>query len=337
MRLYSLVLYALAWSIVSLINVSTAWAQYQRHIEAVFPRAGQRGTTVELEIHGLFLEDPQEILFYRPGIRAVSIERALPDLSQLDEQGKLNPIEKRVGGRAFGAKVQQRVRAKVVIDSDCPIGLHPLRIRTAKDITTLSTFWVTPFPTQVEAEPFGDSASNYGTDKAESITQPNVTVLGYILPGPKMDHDFYRVKRKKGERISVEVNSVRLSNIWWARGELDLLVKILDASGKELAMTDDTPMFVQDPLVSIVAPHDGDYYIEIAQSLYSDTSNSFYTHYLAHIGTFATPQAIYPAGGPPGKPLDVTLIGDPLGNQQQTITLPNQTGEFEHEFVQLIR
>jgi len=327
MRLRSIIAFVLAATFV----VSTAEAQYQRHIEAVFPRAGQRGTTVDLEIHGLFLEDPQEVLFYRPGIRAVSLE-TLPDLSQLDENKKLNPIEKRIGGRAFGAVVRQRIRAKVVIDADCPIGLHPLRIRTGKDITTLSTFWVTPFPTQPEAEPFGDWAVNNAIAKAEPISGPNVTVLGYILPGPKMDHDFYRVTRKKGERISVEVNSVRLSNVWWARGELDLLVKILDASGKEIAMSDDTAIFVQDPLVSIVAPHDGDYFIEIAQSLYSDTNNSFYTHYLAHIGMFETQQSVYPAGGPAGRPLDVDLIGDPKGPRSEKISLPYDTGDFEHDF-----
>lgn len=332
MRFRSHTLFALVWSIASWFDAPTARAQYQRHIEAVFPRAAQRGTTVELEIQGLFLEDPQEILFYRPGLRCVSIERTWPDLSQFDEKRKLNPIEMRIGSRAFGATVKQRVKARVVIDADCPIGLHPLRIRTAKDLTTLSTFWVTPFPTQPEAEPFSEWAANYGMDKAEPITKPNVTVLGYILPGPKMDHDFYRVTRKKGERISVEINSMRLSNIWWARGELDLLVKILDMSGKELAMSDDTALLVQDPLVSIVAPHDGDYYIEVAQSLYSDTSNSFYTHYLAHIGTFEAPRAIYPAGGPPGTQLEVTLIGDPLGNRKQSIKLPSELGEYEHDF-----
>jgi hypothetical protein len=328
MRVGSLI----ALLIASTIAASTAQAQaYQRHIEAVFPRAGQRGTTVDLEIQGLFLEDPQEVLFYRPGIRIVSIE-TLPDLQQFDENKKLNPIEKRIGGRAFGGVVKQRIRARVVIDADCPIGLHPLRVRTGKDITTLSTFWVTPFPVQAEAEPFSEFAANNAIERAESIKTRNATVLGYILPGPKMDHDFYRVSRKQGERISVEVNSVRLSNIWSARGELDLLVRILDASGKELALSDDTAMLVQDPLVSIIAPHDGDYYIEIAQSLYSATSNSFYTQYLAHIGNFETPQAVYPAGGPAGKPLEVTLIGDPKGTRTQEIALPNETGDFDYDF-----
>ena len=310
---------------------ATAHAQYQRHIEAVLPRVGQRGTSVEVVIQGMFLEDPQQVLFYRPGIEAVALE-TLPDLTQLNPMGKLNPIDQRIGGRAFGGQVKQQMRAKFVIAPDCPIGLHPLRVRTGKDITTLSTFWVTPYPVQYEAEPYESFNVNHTIATAELISAPNVTVAGYICPGNTMDHDVYRVTRKKGERISVEVNSVRQSNIWWARGELDLLVKILDATGKELALSDDSAMLVQDPLVSIIAPHDGDYFIEIAQSLFSTTSNSFYMQYLANIGKFETPQAIYPAGGPAGKPLDVTLLGDPAGDRPSKVTLPADVGDFEHDF-----
>lgn len=309
---------------------STAQAQYQRHIENVLPRGGQRGTTVEVVIQGLFLEDPQEVVFYRPGIKAVDLE-PLPDLTQFNAEKKLNPIEKRNGSRAFGAVVKQQVKAKFIIAPDCPIGLHPLRMRTGKDITTLSTFWVTPFRVQPEAEPYDDDNFNGTLAVAESLPAGNTTVTGYIRPGESMDHDIYKVTRKKGERISVEVNSVRLSAIWWARGELDLLVKIIDAGGNELVLSDDTAMLVQDPLVSILAPKDGDYYIDIAQSLFSNTSNTFYQHYLAHIGTFETPQAVYPAGGPADEPLAVTLIGDPQGDRPHKIALPSEPGDFEFD------
>lgn len=310
---------------------SSAEAQYQRHIEAVLPRVGQQGTTVEVVIQGLHLEDPQQVLFYRPGIRAVELER-LPDLQQFDADGKLNPIDKRPGGRAFGAKVEQQVRAKFLIEPDCPIGLHPLKLRTGDHLTTLSTFWVTPYPVQNEAEPFQSEQTNNTIENGEAINAENTTVFGYIQPGPTMDHDVYRVSRKKGERISVEVNSVRVSSIWWARAELDLLVRILDADGNELVLADDSSLHVQDPLVSLVAPHDGDYFIEIRQSLFSNANNSFYLHYLAHIGTFERPQAVYPAGGPAGEPVEVTLLGDPLGNRRHTVQLPAEAGDFPWDF-----
>ena len=51
------------------------------HIEFVTPRAGQRGTTVEVTIEGAFIKQPQEILFYRPGIRCVEL-KSLPSLPE---------------------------------------------------------------------------------------------------------------------------------------------------------------------------------------------------------------------------------------------------------------
>ena len=310
---------------------AAAQAQYQRHLEAVLPRVGQQGMTVEVVLQGLHLEDPQQVLFHRPGIQAVAVE-TLPDLTQFDASGKLNTIDKRIGGRSFGATVKQQVKAKFIIAPDCPIGLHPLRLRTGRHLSTLATFWVTPYPVQAEAELPEAAPTNNDCEHAEPIAAENATVFGYINPGPTMDRDVYRVTRKQGERISVEVNSVRVSMIWWARGELDLMVRIFDAAGRELALSDDTAQHVQDPLVSIVAPADGDYFVVIEQSLFSNSANSFYQHYLAHIGTFECPQAAYPAGGPAGQPLSVSLLADPKGDRPHTVALPAEAGDVAHDF-----
>jgi hypothetical protein len=51
------------------------------HIEAVNPRAGQRGTTADVTLEGAYIKEPREVLFFRPGIRCVSVE-ALPSLEQ---------------------------------------------------------------------------------------------------------------------------------------------------------------------------------------------------------------------------------------------------------------
>lgn len=310
---------------------STATAQTQRHLEAVLPHIGQRGTTVDVAMQGMYLADPQQVLFYRPGILAIDV-RSLPELTQFDPMGKLNTIDKRIGGRAFGGVVKEQAGAKFVIAPDCPIGLHPLRLRTAKDLSTLSFFWVTPYPVVKEAEAYESNPSNTTIATAEVLPPGNVSVYGYISTGPIMDRDTYRITRKKGERISVEVNSVRMSWIFWARGELDLVARILDGAGNELALADDSPMHVQDPMISILAPADGDYFIEIGQSLFNDTYNSFYQHYVASISDKEMPLAIYPAGGPVGTELDVTLIGDSQGDRTAKVSLPAVSGDYPHDF-----
>ncbi len=42
-------------------------------IDSVRPRIGQRGTTLEVTISGSYLGGAQEVAFYRPGIRVISI------------------------------------------------------------------------------------------------------------------------------------------------------------------------------------------------------------------------------------------------------------------------
>ena len=44
-----------------------------KNIEAVRPRIGQRGTTVEVRIQGVSLKNPREVVFFKPGITASNI------------------------------------------------------------------------------------------------------------------------------------------------------------------------------------------------------------------------------------------------------------------------
>src|SRR5580692_9889196 len=156
----------------------------QNMVDYLAPRGGSRGTTVEVDLRGRELKDPREVLFYQPGIRA--------------------------SGFVPGAKPAEEVKVKFQIASDCPPGEHALRLRTATALTEVVTFWVTPFPQVMESEKkLGDNDS---IEKAQPVPL-NSTVEGQILPGDQMDRDYYRVDVQKGQRISVEVESVRLGTL----------------------------------------------------------------------------------------------------------------------------
>lgn len=313
---------------------ATAQAHYQRHIEAVLPRVGQQGTEVEVTIQGKYLDDPQDLIFFRQGIRVVNLQQ-LPDLQQFDDRGVINPITKRPGGRPFYGQVVEQVRVRLAIDKNCPIGLHPFKMRTGKHLTTLSFFWVTPFQVQHEAEmttPHPNPFFNNSAAEAEPINRRNTTIFGYIEPAQQADIDVFRIRRKKGERISVEVNAVRLSTLWWSREELDLMVRILDENGRELAMSDDSPMHVQDPVLAIAAPADGEYFIEIQQALHKNGNNTYSQHYIAHIGDYERPRTVFPLGGSPNEELEVRLLGDPLGERKAIAQLSGQAGDFAWDF-----
>src|SRR5437773_9734221 len=95
-------------------------------IDYLLPRGGGLGATVTVEFHGAFLDNPREILFYQPGIKA----------------GEFVPFAK--PGDGFKVKFQ--------IASDCPVGEHVLRVRTATSLSDAVTFWVSPFQTVYEFE-----------------------------------------------------------------------------------------------------------------------------------------------------------------------------------------
>ena len=307
---------------------AVAQAIQQRNIEVLTPRSGQRGTTVEVLIEGLDIADPREIVFYRPGIKAIEFEQ-LPDLER--------PISLHHRGR-----VEQQVKCKFVISADCPLGEHPLRLRTATTLTTLATFWVGRFPIVPELECGGNEVRYDGgllevipsktavqtpndtLDTAQEIPL-NVTIAGEIKVTSELDRDYYKVRAKKGQRLSVEVDAVRLCDKAYAENEYDLQVRILDGTGRELGFNDDSDLHVQDPILSVLAPANGDYFIEIRQQLFKGGRWIFYR---AHIGDFARPLITYPLGGQAGQTIDLQLLGDPAGDSKKAVALPKSLGNF---------
>ena len=124
---------------------------------------------------------------------------------------------------------------------------------------------------------------------------------------------------KRGQRISAEIAAARLGV---ERGIPDLHLAIFDADGKKLATVDDSALFVQDPILSILAPKDGAYFVEVRHCMYNGSGES----YFLHVGTFTRPTAIYPAGGQVGTELKVQILGDPRGVWSQSVRLPCHAG-----------
>ena len=248
-------------------------------LDLVYPRGGQRGTEVQVEFSGDRLEGIQEALFYEPGLTLGSIEVRDP----------------------------KHATAKLLIAPDAALGEHRLRLRSPGGLTELRTFWVGPFPTVEEAEP------NNTFDKPQKVDL-NVTVAGVTKTE---DEDYYVCSLKKGQRLSVEVEAMRLGRLMF-----DAYVAILDPRRFELAACDDAPLLRNDAFVSVIAPEDGDYRVLVREAAYegSDPCN-----YRLHIGTFPRPSAVFPPGGKPGETLAFEFVGDPSGPISQSMTLSAQT------------
>jgi hypothetical protein len=244
----------------------------------ILPRGWQRGTETTITFNGARLADAQEILIYYPGITVT------------------------------GLKVVNdgQVQATIKIAPDCRLGEHAFRVRTASGISELQTFYVGPLPVVDEKEPNSDFA-------APQKIALNSTVHGVA---DSEDVDYYLVEAKKGQRLTAEVEGMRLGTTLF-----DPYVAILDMKRFELAASDDAALLGNDCVASVVVPADGTYVIQVRETSYAGNGGC---RYRLHVGTFPRPTAVLPAGGKLGEEVEVTFLGDPAGEIRQKVKLPAQ-------------
>lgn len=265
---------ALAWVLAAMCLTASA---AEPRLDRLEPQGAQRGAEATIVLHGGRLgKEPGQLLFYREGI-------AVKELTSLDDN---------------------RAQAVLALAADCPLGIHAVRVRTSTGLSNLMTFHVGALPEMAEAEPNSEPAT------------PQAAPLGTVVNGTVTgeDVDYYQVEAAEGQRISAEIEGIRLGRTFF-----DPRLAILDATGKELAACDDAPLLHQDAHCSILAPTAGKYLIAVRESAFG--GNDACTYRL-HIGAFARPLVAYPLGGKPGETLEVRWIGDPRGERKETVTLP---------------
>ena len=141
----------------------------------------------------------------------------------------------------------------------------------------------------------------------------NTTVHGVV---ESEDLDIYAVDAKQGDRISVEIEGLRLGSY-----RFDPHISIIDANKFQLAAADDSPAVLQDGVISVLAPEDGRYYVQVRESSYGGDGNS---RYRLHVGNFPRPTSVYPAGGKAGEKLTVTFLGDARGPLEREIEVATE-------------
>jgi hypothetical protein len=293
-----------ALALIPLLTPPEALAFNQYVVEVVLPRGAQRGATVDALFYGNYLEHPQEVVSNRGGIRALSFEAPQPSKETF---GNVTPPSSN----------PQSLRAKLEVAPDCPPGIHLLFLRTDRFFSEPVLFYVGEMPGVNEQE----TAVGRNDEPAQAQAVPlNSTIHGQIHASPKeVDRDCYAIEARKGDRLSFDLQGVRVATThYW--GENDCRLRLLAPDGRVLARCDDTAQYVQDPFLSVEAPQDGRYVLEVSQ--HPGAVFTRFAHYLLHVGSFPRPEAVYPAGGRPGEKLEVQLLGDGRGPLRQTVALP---------------
>ncbi len=254
-------------------------------VSALQPFGIQRGTEATLVLSGARLADAKSVLLYRPGVKLIEVK----------------------------ATADNRVEAKVSVAPDCSLGLHAIRLRTATGLSNLRLFSIGALKETAEKEPNNDFAQ-------PQLIELNTTVSGVIQ---NEDVDYFSVNAKKGDRITVELEGVRLGNTTF----FDPFAAILNTQRFELARSDDAPLLQQDCLCQIIAPTDGPFIVQVRESAYGGSGNC---KYRVHIGSFPRPTGVLPTGAQPGQNVDFRWRGDVLGELTASVTIPtDESSEFD--------
>ncbi|MDB4647253.1 hypothetical protein OAE38_01985, partial [Akkermansiaceae bacterium] len=259
---------------------------FSPELSRVEPRGGKLGSEIQVQLYGNRLNEPQELLLYHKGLTVKSLTPS--------EDGK-------------------SVKAVIAIAPDAPLGEHPMRLRCKDGLTYMRTFWVGQFPTVMEARSEDKKRDLNNTFKEPQKIDLNVTVQGVA---DREDDDYYQVQCKKGQRLSVEVEAMRLGRVMF-----DPYVAILDENRFELAVNDDSPLLKRDCAASIIIPEDGPYTVVVRESSYEGSTSS---QYRIHIGNFPRPRAIFPPAAKPSEEIEFTFIGDAKGNLKKKIKVADQ-------------
>ncbi|TLD72203.1 peptidase [Phragmitibacter flavus] len=244
------------------------------------PRGIQRGTEAVVTMKGDRLEDFEGLIFYSPGLTVKKVDKV----------------------------AKNQVDMVIHVAPEVPLGNHMFRLRTKSGISVIRQIFVGPYPNVAEVEPNND------LDTTQLINF-NQTIEGVVKTE---DVDYFRLQAKKGQRISLEVEGVRLG--WTGNNALfDPAISVLNKDRFEIASSDDTILLRQDGYLSVIAPEDGEYFIQIREASYRGSDLAFYR---LHVGNFRRPDVVYPSGGKAGSKLNVRFIEGNGESTEQEVQLP---------------
>lgn len=184
-----------------------------------------------------------------------------------------------------------RVVYRVTVPAEAAVGVYGLRVATGQGVSNLRLLMVDDLPT-VE-----DGGANKTRETAQALSLP-VAVDGAC---EAESYDYYRFTAVAGQRVSIEVWGRRLGSA------LDPVIRLLDASGRELAYSDDEPGIGVDCRLSYQVEAAGEYLLELRDIRYQGGAAH---RYRLRVGDFPLVHAVFPLAGAAGTSPRLMAVGD---------------------------
>jgi len=200
--------------------------------------------------------------------------------------------------------IAENVLVDITVANDATPGRREVRFQTTGGLTNAVAFYVGTLPEvcEIAAKPRPQATASI-PGKQMTVTLP-VMINGQIGPGGVNRYQFHA---SKGQSL-VAAACARGLTPYLADavpGWFQATLALYDAAGHELAADDDSRVD-HDPLLHLVIPADGQYVIEIKDSLFRGREDFVYR--LA-LGELPCVTGEFPLGGPAGAQTDVQLLG----------------------------
>ena len=339
-----------------LLSACAAWCAELPHIGYLFPAGGVPGTTFEVTVGGQYLKSAMgvyvsgaavtaEVVDYTYELDPKARNRARNMKQKMEaalEKEENSVVRDQIQSQIDAANdtmmmAQQEMRARrknpemyakkqfnpqladtltlqVTIADDVKPGEFELRVVSTNGLSNHLVFHVSELPEVFEAEPNDDVDETVGT-------APELPLLlnGQVMPG---DVDCFRFYAKRGRDLVFQVQARSLVPYLAdaVPGWFQAVLTLYDAQGKEIAYIDDF-RFDPDPVLICQVPKDGEYILEIRDSIYRGRRDFVYR---IAMGRLPFIDHIFPLGGPENSEIPVTLYGV---NLPQTTILHKTTGD----------
>jgi hypothetical protein len=247
----------------------------------VMPPGGKVGSSVEVIFTGTDLEEPEQLRFSHPGIKAEPLAGPVPPPPPPDPK-------KKKPKPGMGKPVVSRF--KVTLAANVPLGIHDVRFVNKWGVSNPRAFVAGDQTEVIEKEPNND------VEQAQRV-EINSTVNG-SMANPT-DVDYYVFAGKKGQRV---VFSCLASSI---DSRFHPGIEVYDGKGKQL--TSGRDYHENDAVTDCTLPDDGDYYVRLFH--FTHTQGSAEHFYRLGISTAPWIDAVFPCAVEAGKTTSVTVYG----------------------------
>ena len=322
-------------------DVRAQTAPKDSHIGYVYPPGGRQNTHVEVTVGGQHIKEAKGVYISGSGVRAEVVKWYRPlnqgeyvglslkirfkreELEEKrDEQGKTEPITDEMVYKAAGItendlkemaiyrkrdtdpkrqlndQIAEELTLKITIDAKAELGKREMRVLTPGAMSNPIWFQVGQWEERRETEP-----NDVIPDPVIGSTFP-VVVNGQIMPG---EVDRFSFTARKGMRLVIAADARELMPYLAdaVPGWFQAVLTLYDGRGIEVAYAG-AYYYRQDPVIYYEVPEDGEYVVEIRDSIYRGREDFVYR---ITLGELPLVTGIFPLGARAGQDVTVELQG----------------------------